>query len=72
MQLDTCLSGVSKVERKKRRRDYFRLGVALQALSSCLTGAGIAIELMAGADAGFILISVGSLLFGIACKLMKL
>ena len=56
---------------RKRRRDYFRLGIALQALSSCLTGAGIAVELMAKADIGFILISVGSLLFGIACKLMK-
>ena len=53
-------------------KKLFRLGVALQALSSCLTGAGIAIELMAKAEIGFVLITVGALLFGIASKLMKI
>ena len=56
----------------RRVSRLFRVGVALQAVSSALVGAGIAVEVSYGADIGFVLITLGSFIFGIACKLMKL
>ena len=56
---------------KKVSHRLFRLGVALQAVASALVGAGIAIEVSMQADLGFLLITMGSFIFGIACKLMK-
>mgnify|MGYP005669120765 CR=1 FL=1 len=50
----------------------FRLGVALQAVASALVGAGIGIEISMHADVGYVLITLGSLVFGIACKLMRI
>ena len=59
------------MERRERDR-LFRLGIALQALASALTGAGIAIEIVLRADIGYILITAGSFVFAIATKLMNI
>jgi len=56
---------------KKVPHRLFRLGVALQAVASALVGAGIAVEVAYNADAGFVLVTLGSFIFGIACKLMR-
>ena len=57
---------------ERRHERLFRLGIALQALASALTGAGIAIEIVYGADIGFLLITLGSFVFAVATKLMKI
>jgi len=57
---------------KKVSHRLFRIGVALQAVASALVGAGIGIEVSMHADVGYVLITLGSLVFGIACKLMKI
>ena len=51
---------------------WFRAGVVLQAVASFMVGAGITMEAIAGGDIWLILITAGSFVFGIACKLMRI
>ena len=54
----------------RERREKF--GIVMQTVSGIIVGIGIGIEVALGADMGFVLISVGSLLYAIATKLRKI
>jgi len=49
-----------------------KIGIISQYLSTILVTAGICVEVQLGADIGFVLISIGSLVFAIATKIRHL
>lgn len=49
-----------------------KVGIVVQSIAGCVVGIGIGLELAMGADLGFVLITLGSLLYAIGTKLRKI